>query len=238
MAEVNKPEPQIPWPPFDVGEEPDVSRDDDGGFVYKPVKKRHKMELSDWYPRVGGMIVGDPEAPRFPRMGGDRVFVPAHRRGGSMVKAFWRKARGKGGDSTPGPVEVFPEQFHEFAEQFIARSPMGRFVPSYEIEDYKTMRTYIANDGMTGGALRRNGDHIEIMSLFNMGEPGGGSRMLEHLVDEGASRARVIGPALRDFYSANGFYVAREAPWSDSDAPRGWDYDAFGRPNVYVMERS
>lgn len=235
MAKVNKP--QMPWPPYDVGEEPDVSRDDDGGFIYKPVEKEDKVSLADWY-QGGGLIVGDPSAPRFPRMPGDRVFVPAHRRGRSMVKAFWRKRGGGQDDGSSTPVEVFPEQFAEFAREFIAFSPMGRYVPAYEVEDYKTMRTFVASGGLTGGALRRNGDHIEIMSLFNMGEPGGGARMLDYLVDQGASRARVIGAPVRDFYLANGFSLAREEPWDESIAPRDWDVDAFGLPNVYVMERS
>ena len=44
-----------------------------------------------------------------------------------------------------------------------------------------------------------------------------------------------IGDFLRDMYKAYGFKVYETLEWDDQYAPKNWDYDKYGRPNLYEM---
>lgn len=44
-----------------------------------------------------------------------------------------------------------------------------------------------------------------------------------------------IGDKLKKFYSTYGFKVLYASRWNDELAPPSWDYDKFGRPNIYTM---
>ena len=44
------------------------------------------------------------------------------------------------------------------------------------------------------------------------------------------------GDKLKELYSEFGFEVYNVIEWNDDYAPKNWDYDSFGRPNLYEME--
>lgn len=179
------------------------------------------------------------------------IWVAPHKRLGNPVKGFWRTAfsRKPGedpivehrdrhpNDMVDGPVEVQPEQFYDFVNRFISNSEMGPYLSDYSIEDYKAMRTFVAYGGHVGGALKRHGDRVEIVSLFNDGGPrGSGMEMFDRLVKEGGNALDCLGDGLRKKYETRNFRVTETIEWDDKYAPEGWNYEKFGRPNVYVME--
>jgi hypothetical protein len=45
------------------------------------------------------------------------------------------------------------------------------------------------------------------------------------------------GKFLRKFYERFGFQVYHTFSWDDKLAPKGWNYDRFGRPDIYQMRR-
>jgi len=45
------------------------------------------------------------------------------------------------------------------------------------------------------------------------------------------------GDFLRDFYNKQGFLVTEVYEWRDEFAPNRWNYERFGRPNLYDMEK-
>lgn len=44
-----------------------------------------------------------------------------------------------------------------------------------------------------------------------------------------------IGEHLRDLYQKFGFKVDNVIKWDDNQAPAKWNYDRFGRPDLYEM---
>lgn len=140
------------------------------------------------------------------------------------------------------PTEVKAEDFHgAIAKALEGRN--GKSLTDYSIEDYRKMRTFLADPGpegpRVGGALKGDFPNQEIVSLFNLGgEPGNGMRLFDFLRDEGGSKLDCIGDHLRESYEAHGFHVTKTIKWDDQYAPEGWDYAAKGRPNIYEMEKN
>jgi hypothetical protein len=80
-------------------------------------------------------------------------------------------------------------------------------------------------------------DLHEAVSLFNRdGSRGAGLRMLSHLTAQGADRLDCIGDVLRRLYERAGYRIVETIPWDDRFKPIAWEYDLYGRPDIYVME--
>lgn len=136
-----------------------------------------------------------------------------------------------------GLHEVDAESFHAAFRLALADPVHGAFLTPYTLSDFRGMRCYLAENGRVGGAIKTTGGHCEAVSLFNRGGTrGAGLRMLRHLTAQGADRLDCIGDALCALYERVGYRVVREIPWDDRWKPVGWEYDVYGRPNVYVME--
>jgi hypothetical protein len=133
--------------------------------------------------------------------------------------------------------EVDAEQFYAAFRLALADPVHGAFLTAYELSDFQHMRCFLAEDGKVGGAVKTVGDHREAVSLFNRdGSRGAGLRMLGHLTSQGADRLDCIGDVLRGLYERAGYRVVQRTPWDDRFKPHTWEYDLYGRPDIYVME--
>jgi hypothetical protein len=133
--------------------------------------------------------------------------------------------------------EVDAEQFHAAFQLALADPVHGAFLAPYELADFRHMRCFLAEHGRVGGAIKTVGEHHEAVSLFNRdGSRGAGLRMLSHLTVQGADRLDCIGDALRRLYERAGYRIVETIPWDDRFRPVAWEYDLYGRPDIYVME--
>lgn len=148
-----------------------------------------------------------------------------------------------GGTSSDDPVvagfrEVAADEFEPHFRAALADPAYGSFLTPYDSAALRQMRCFLAEDGKVGGAIKETDDgHREAVAIFNQGgSPGAGLAMLQALTALGAERLDCIGDVLRLLYERVGFRVVETLPWDDRYSPARWDYDLFGRPNVYVME--
>lgn len=80
-------------------------------------------------------------------------------------------------------------------------------------------------------------DDGEITGLFNDSPISGlGEVLLYKAIDEGGDHLNCFEGFLSEWYEDYGFEIVNRIPWDDEYAPRGWDYDKFGRPDVVEME--
>lgn len=136
-----------------------------------------------------------------------------------------------------GLYEVDAERFFAAFQRALADRAYGSFLTSYELADFQYMRCFLAEDGRVGGAIKTSSAHREAVSLFNMGGTrGAGLRMLRHLTSQGADRLDCIGDVLCRLYERAGYQTVETMPWDDRFRPGGWQYDLYGRPDIYVME--
>ena len=116
-----------------------------------------------------------------------------------------------------------------------ASGDMGAAVYVYPVEDYKGMRLFLAEDGLSGVAIKPDGD---IVSVFSQG--GAGRSVMELAVAAGGTKLDAFETILPEFYAAHGFVASSRLPWDDTQAPEGWNKEAFsafnnGEPNVVFM---
>ena len=116
-----------------------------------------------------------------------------------------------------------------------ASGDMGAAVFVYPVEDYQGMRLFLAEDGLSGVAVKPDGD---IVSVFS--QAGAGRSVIELAVAAGGTKLDAFETILPEFYAAHGFVASSRLPWDDTQAPDGWNKEAFkkfnnGEPNVVFM---
>lgn len=116
-----------------------------------------------------------------------------------------------------------------------ASGDMGAAVFVYPVEDYQGMRLFLSEDGKSGVAVKPDGD---IVSVFS--QAGAGRSVMELAVAAGGTKLDAFETILPEFYAAHGFVAASRLPWDDTQAPEGWNKEAFadfnnGEPNVVFM---
>lgn len=165
-------------------------------------------------------------------------------------KALFGRARMAGG---PIFKAVKPERFHDVLSQAVqVVRPSGRRVGEtvhlYGLDEYRDMRTFLNADGTAGYAIKPDGD---LVSVFNVGGPGGGKTALRSAIQRGATKLDAfdeVSPTfalgktdprdtqknLPNFYRRFGFREVGRDPWDPAYAPEGWQ---GGRPDVVYMQR-
>lgn len=136
---------------------------------------------------------------------------------------------------TPESAQAYSELFDEA----FADSKFGGFVSRHSVDEIEGMKgMLIDNDGETGVLVKDHGDgRIEATALFNTSdEKGAGLRTLKRAVDElGVNYVECFGDALPTLYAKLGFEVTDQFPFDREQAPPGWDYDAHGEPDYFLM---
>ena len=111
----------------------------------------------------------------------------------------------------------------------------GAAVNVYPAEQYQGMRMFLGEDGLSGVAVKPDGD---IVSVF--ASNGSGRSVMELAVGAGGIKLDAFETILPEFYAAHGFVATSRLPWDDNEAPDNWDKAAFakfnnGEPNVVFM---
>lgn len=139
-------------------------------------------------------------------------------------------------------AETFDEAIGKARAKIKNGRPVGLTVFQYPLDEYKTMRTFLSDDGLTGYAIKADGDFV---SLFNVGAKGAGEQaLLDGIWVNGALKldafAQVSDQYPKGFlttkYKDFGFQEVTRSKWNREYAPDGWDEAIDGTPDVVYMK--
>ncbi len=126
--------------------------------------------------------------------------------------------------------ENFISQRNQLEEDLLA------FLTPATADDYarRGVRLFLTADGQGGYGL--NGD--ELISVFSLGKSRLGPQLVRDAIARGARRLDCLDAngVLANFYCKMGFVEVARKPWDDQFAPKGWNHERFGRPDLVTME--
>lgn len=117
----------------------------------------------------------------------------------------------------------------------LRQSKRSSFLTQYTPDDFKNngVKTFQVRDYPIGYALKKDADGVDIISVHNNSGVGGiGDALIQSAVKHGGTKLDHFHGYLSDFYTRNGFEEYDRYKWDDQYAPKDWDYDKYGRPDV------
>ncbi len=108
------------------------------------------------------------------------------------------------------------------------------FLTAHTLEDYgnKETRLFLSQDLKSGFGINPDGELISVFAL----ERGRGQILVKEARDQGASYLCCMGDHLLNLYSEFGFSPVSVLRWDNRFAPKNWNYERFGYPNLYEMK--
>ncbi len=121
---------------------------------------------------------------------------------------------------------------------------LGASVHAYTPEEYSQMKMFLSEDGLSGMAIKPDGD---IVSVFvnpkaNFGTTlKRGHALVEFAKEQGGAKLDAFDTYLPDFYKKHGFEETGRNVWNEQYKPEGWSKDFYkqynnGEPDVVYME--
>lgn len=141
---------------------------------------------------------------------------------------------------------VTPRQFKaavvNASPQIRGGQRVGLTLSGYDLADYKKMQLFLTADGLTGYAIKADGD---LVSVFNVGRSGAGmDAVMDGVWRNGALKLDAYAQVSGEFpngylntrYEAMGFEEVSRSSWDAQWAPDGWDEAVNGTPDVVYMK--
>lgn len=117
----------------------------------------------------------------------------------------------------------------------------GDFVLLRDPELYKDTQNFLLGHGIAGFAI----NNMELISIHKNNEKAKQSKV-QHILPKmvrcafkyGAIFGDCYGEFLADYYMRSGFIVIAKLTFEEvEDNPITWNYEKFGKPNVYILMR-
>jgi hypothetical protein len=125
--------------------------------------------------------------------------------------------------------KVTPEEFIPNRE----RTKRTEFLTPYNKDEMSAWDNYLTDDGV-GFSLT---DKQDIVGIFNnSGKRGAGQEAVVTAINKGGKTLDNIVGFLDDYYSKFGFKIKEKLKWDDQYAPKGWNYEKYGRPEITLWE--
>lgn|GEM_PF-3733072 len=121
-------------------------------------------------------------------------------------------------------------------EEFVVqrdKSKKNQFLTPYTPEEMKDWQVYLTDDGV-GFALTPEKDMVGVIN--NSGRKGAGEQAVTLAIAKGARTCDCVAGFLDSYYNSFGFIEKYRAQWDDALAPKGWDYEKYGRPDIIFFE--
>lgn len=108
------------------------------------------------------------------------------------------------------------------------------FLTPHTEEDYisKGTRLFLSQDCKSGFGINEDG---ELTSVFAL-ERQRGKILVAEARKQGAKYLSCTGDHLLQMYSEFDFSPVEIIKWDNRFAPKGWNYERFGTPNIYDMK--
>lgn len=141
------------------------------------------------------------------------------------------------------PTPVFhqidsPEAFHRFLVD--AKKSMdveGLAVDAHDVDFYRGNRNYLSADGSAGFSITPDGDVVSVVRHSDSKVAGLTPAMMQLSIDLGGRTldAFDIKGKLPSIYQSAGWKEVARTPFNDEFAPKDWDYESLGRPDIVFM---
>ena len=105
-------------------------------------------------------------------------------------------------------------------------------VYQYPTEKYRDMKLFVSDDGLSGFAIKPDGDLVSVFSAPGLGRA---EALLDVAIARGARKLDAFdeGGFLPGLYASKGFVEVRREPWNPAYKPEVW---RGGEPDVVFME--
>lgn len=109
---------------------------------------------------------------------------------------------------------------------------LGETVYQYPTEEYGPMGRYLSDDGLSGFAIKPDGDLVSVFSAPGLGR---GGALVDAAVARGARKLDAFDEDgfLPQLYGSRGFVEVKREPWDPAQKPDNW---RGGEPDVVYME--
>ena len=169
----------------------------------------------------------------------DEIADIAARRDEAIADIQGRKAFRAAASAERKFQQVEPENFLNAISNAAKTTKNGQLVGDtltiYDLGDYQGMRTYLSADGLSGYAVKSDGD---LVSVFNVGQKGmGEDAVFDAIINSGAKKLDAFdqGGYLPGKYAKFGFKEVERLTWDPQYAPVNWKPE-YGTPDVVLME--
>lgn len=148
------------------------------------------------------------------------------------------------GKTTPDLYEINPEDSAAFYDKIMDLQKGNKWHASvyvYPVEEYKDMRVFLASDGESGIAIKKDGDIVSVFSSPIARDRQSANSMIATAVSLGGRKLDCFDTVLPKIYAQEGFVEVGRDTWNDEYKPDGWEYETYkgfnnGRPDVVYME--
>lgn len=120
---------------------------------------------------------------------------------------------------------------------------LGASVHTYTPEEYSQMKLFLSEDGMSGVAVKPDGDIVSVFSKAGKykDDRGRGHALVELAKQNGGTKLDAFDTYLPDFYKKHGFEETGRDVWNEQYKPEGWNKDFYkqynnGEPDVVYMQ--
>lgn len=131
--------------------------------------------------------------------------------------------------------------YQSFANE-LHKNQRANYLTPYTAEEFKKTKTqtFQVRGYEIGFALKPMPDgNVDIISVHNNNSEQVkhiGNELIQSAIKHGGNQLDHFDGYLTDFYKKNGFKEYDRYTWDDQYAPKDWDYDKYGRPDV-IMRR-
>lgn len=107
------------------------------------------------------------------------------------------------------------------------------FMSPLTVESISKSTVVLINNGKTGCIVAPDGD---LQNLFNNAGKGQGAKVVNIAIENGAKKLDCFDGYLTKYYKQFGFKETERIKWDDKYAPKNWNYEKNGRPDIVYME--
>jgi hypothetical protein len=107
------------------------------------------------------------------------------------------------------------------------------FITPHTERDYedKSTKLFLSQDKKSGFGVILDGELISVFAL----ERQRGKILVAEAIKQGAKYLSCMGEHLLEMYSSFEFSPVEILQWDNKFAPKDWNYERFGTPNIYDM---
>ena len=103
-------------------------------------------------------------------------------------------------------------------------------------EDYTEYECYASETGLYGMAIAKDGDIVSVFKNPDSQEKGVADILIGFAKEKGGKKLDCFDGFLSKLYSKFGFKEKERLAWDDQYAPKNWNYERDGRPDVIMIE--
>lgn len=126
--------------------------------------------------------------------------------------------------------------YTSFANELM-HSRYSSFLTHYAVDEMEKLniQTFQVPGYEIGFGLKKLPEGVDIVGVHNNTSiKGVGEALIDSAIRLGGTHLDHFDGFLSDFYSKKGFEEYERWKWNDEYAPKGWNYDKYGRPDAIL----